>query len=1338
LANGKIVRFMMLTAALSLFGIGSLKAQTVATYDFEDNTADGWGSFYGATTPVATNAAAYTGSYSLLTTTAAAGHGGPSISLNSVLLPGAQYTITGWVKLASGATSANANFSIVRSDPSCNGGTCYDTIGGYQIAVTDTGWAQIGGSYTVSTTETSLLLYAQMVQSTTQISFYLDDVVITETAPPPNGSTIASYTFNGSTDGWFGFGNPTLTPSTSPLADPNGKTTSLLVSNRTASWMGPALNLLSVNNFVAGATYQITAYVMLQSADATGPTVSLSSKTADCATSGAYGTIATSAALSSTAWTKVQGTFSYSDLPGPPTTLDLYLQSSSATDSFYVSDVTIGLLSPAPLSPSQQDNTGIASTFEDGTTDGWGSRSGSSSVTNSTAAAHSGTHSLLTTGRIANWDGPSISVANKMYVGSTYNISVWVMLVPTDGSSHFINMSLQTTLSGTTSYPGVNGYPGTTVAADGAWHQISVMGYTMSSPYDTGQASLYLQTMPASGNDLVSYYIDDFQLTYVPPATIQTDIPSIYQTLSTFFTVGAAVDQTDLSGAHAQLLTKHFDSMTPGNDLKWSSTEPSLGTYTFANGDNLVNEAVCANMKVRGHNLVWATGAQTPTYAIGDGTNSPANQATVTANIQEHIQNEVQHFGSKVYAWDVINEPIDPNQPDCLVHGPFYQVLGKSYIDVALQAARQYAPTGTLLFINEYSTADSNRLACLVSVFQDLKNRGIPIDGIGHEMHNAINYPSVSAVVNAIDTMATTFPGINQQITEMDISVYNAGDTTSNYGNSIPPSVLAEQGWLYAQFFDAFRQLSGKISGVTFWGMADDDTWLDSFPVSRTDYPLPFDMNLQAKPAYWGIVDPTKLPGYGMTFSLGHYSGSQNTRVWTVTATNGSVGKAYATQINGLTLTQISGTACTPVVTPPSAYPVILGDIPVSGSASASFSIDFTGCDDQAKFKVSAPWSSATYDTGIFTSTAQTVGESPATLTSPTQGATFAGNSVTFTWNPAAGATYYMLFLGSTGAGSGNLLDAHTTAATYTVNNLPVNGETIYARLWTNFNGVYAYNDYTFTAVSPAMLTSPAANATLAGTSQSFTWAPVAGASSYTLCLESTGMGSCNLFDGHTTGNTITVNNLPVNGETIYARLITNFSGGAYAYTDSTLTAVPPATLTSPAANATLAGSSQAFTWTPAAGATGYALLLGSAGVGSGNLFDGHTTGNTLTVNNLPVNGETIYARLITSFSGGAYAYTDSTLTAVSPATLISPAAKATLAGSSQAFTWSPAAGATGYALCLGSTGVGSCNLFDGHTTGITITANNLPVNGETIYARLITGFSGGAYAYTDSTLTAK
>ena len=362
---------------------------------------------------------------------------------------------------------------------------------------------------------------------------------------------------------------------------------------------------------------------------------------------------------------------------------------------------TIGELSPAPPNPSQQDNSGITTTFADGGLDGWSSRTGSSTLTNTAPPVpdpNGDARSLLTTGRVANYDGPQISVSDKMYIGSVYNISVWVLLQPTDGSNHVINMSLQTTLDGNTSYPSITPYPGVTVPADGNWHQISVTGYTMSSSYDPGAAYLYLQTVPPSGSDLVSFYIDDFQLTYVPPPTIQTNIPSIYKTFADFFPIGAEVDTTDLSGPHAQLLTMHFNSMTPGNDLKWGSVETALGTYNYTNGDAEVGEAVCADMKVRGQNLVWSTGEQTPAYAFGDGTNSAANQALVTSNIQEHIQSEVQHFGTKVYAWDVVNEPLDPTQSDCLEHGPFYQVLGPSYIDIAFKAAKEYAPAGTKLF----------------------------------------------------------------------------------------------------------------------------------------------------------------------------------------------------------------------------------------------------------------------------------------------------------------------------------------------------------------------------------------------------------------------------------------------------------------------------------------------------------------------------------------------------------------------------------------------------------------------------------------------------------------
>ena len=359
---------------------------------------------------------------------------------------------------------------------------------------------------------------------------------------------------------------------------------------------------------------------------------------------------------------------------------------------------------------------------------------------------------------------------------------------------------------------------------------------------------------------------------------------------------------------------------------------------------------------------------------------------------------------------------------------------------------------------------------------------------------------------------------------------------------------------------------------------------------------------------------------------------------------------------------------------------------------------------------------------------------SPATLTSPTQGTTLAGFGQTFNWAPATGAASYSLWLGSS-VGSGNLFDGYTTASTITANNLPINGGMIYARLWTNFNGDKEYTDSTFTAGGPATLTSPVQGATMAGASQTFTWAAASGATGYTLYLGSTGVGSGNLLDAHTTSTTVTASNLPLNSGTIYARLWSNFNG-VWGYTDSTFSAHGPATLTSPAQGATMDGASETFTWAPIAGATSYTLYLGSTGVGSGNLLDAHTTATTVTASNLPLNGGTIYARLWTNVNG-TWTHTDYTFTAHRPATLSSPTQGATFTGSSQTFTWAPIAGATSYTLYLGSTGVGSGNLLDAHTTATTVTANHLPVNGKTIYARLWTNVNG-AWTHTDYTFTAQ
>jgi len=351
-------------------------------------------------------------------------------------------------------------------------------------------------------------------------------------------------------------------------------------------------------------------------------------------------------------------------------------------------------------------------------------------------------------------------------------------------------------------------------------------------------------------------------------------------------------------------------------------------------------------------------------------------------------------------------------------------------------------------------------------------------------------------------------------------------------------------------------------------------------------------------------------------------------------------------------------------------------------------------------------------------------------LSSPAPGSALAGPSVTFTWGGAVAATGSSLWLGSTGVGSNNLYDSgETTGTSVTAKGLPNNGETIYARLYTNMDGITVHTDYTYTAASQAVLTTPAPGSTLTASSVTFSWTASPGATGYSLLLGSTGVGSSNLYNsGEVTATSASVTGLPMTGETIYARLSTTFNGSTVHY-DYTYATLAPAALTSPAPGSVLAGIKATFAWTSVSGATAYSLQLGSTGVGSSNLYNsGNKTVTSLTVSGLPTNGEKIYARLTTDFSGVLVSQ-DYIYTAVTLGLLTTPAPGTVLAGATVTFTWKASTGTpTGYSLWIGSTGVGSSNLYNSHeTTGTSATAKGLPTNSETLYVRLYTNFNGVA-----------
>ena len=149
-------------------------------------------------------------------------------------------------------------------------------------------WTQIGGAYTVSRTETALTLYAQLVGSTTAVGFYLDNVTITG-APAAGRNAGGNVQLVGWGTGWVdAIWKRDADERDAFARGSDWRYARLLRRGRTATYKGPSLNLLGVSSVVAGATYEVTAYVMLANADASAPTVTMSMKTADCATSGAY------------------------------------------------------------------------------------------------------------------------------------------------------------------------------------------------------------------------------------------------------------------------------------------------------------------------------------------------------------------------------------------------------------------------------------------------------------------------------------------------------------------------------------------------------------------------------------------------------------------------------------------------------------------------------------------------------------------------------------------------------------------------------------------------------------------------------------------------------------------------------------------------------------------------------------------------------------------------------------------------------------------------------------------------------------------------------------------
>jgi uncharacterized repeat protein (TIGR01451 family) len=353
----------------------------------------------------------------------------------------------------------------------------------------------------------------------------------------------------------------------------------------------------------------------------------------------------------------------------------------------------------------------------------------------------------------------------------------------------------------------------------------------------------------------------------------------------------------------------------------------------------------------------------------------------------------------------------------------------------------------------------------------------------------------------------------------------------------------------------------------------------------------------------------------------------------------------------------------------------------------------------------------------------------PPLLISPANGLGLAFQTISLNWTASAGATSYDVHFGGVPFSP---LVANTTSTSYTTPALAPGGTYYWQIVAKNSSGSGVSTIWSFTIAPDAILTSPPPGSTFTSATQTFGWTPAAGATQYWLDV-GTMVGSGAIHGAATTATSVTVANIPCSGQTIFVQLFSFVNGvwltpNRYTYTACTV-APATATMISPSLGSRFASTSQAFSWTTAAGATQYWLDVGTT-LGQGDIHGAATTATSATVPGIPCGGQTIYVQLFTFLNGAwlapnRYTYTACNTT-VATAQMTSPTQGSTFTSSTQAFSWTTATSATQYWLDVGTT-LGQGNIHGAATTATSATVANIPCNGQTIFVQLFT-FQNGAW----------
>ncbi|MNO41731.1 Endo-1,4-beta-xylanase A precursor [compost metagenome] len=644
-------------------------------------------------------------------------------------------------------------------------------------------------------------------------------------------------------------GGASLAAVTGKVFEGNADGAALYVSNRVNNWDAADFKFsgLGLEN---GKTYTVTAAVYVDAnVDLPG------GAKAALQTVNSYGNYAE---VPYTAGSAASLTKEFTVDTSKDQALRINSNGDGAAVPFYIGDILItektdsGGEEEPPREPTQPFT---AITFEDQTAGGFEGRAGTEKLTITKEANHTegGSYALKVENRSSTWHGPSLRVEKYVDQGSEYNISAWVKLI--DPASSQLQLSTQTGSGSSSNYVALS--PKTISTSDG-W-----VKFEGSYRYNSVGGEYLTIYVESSNNAAASFYIDDisFEKTGTGPIAIQKDLIPIKNAYQNEFLIGNAITSEDLEGVRLELLNMHHNVATAGNAMKPDALQQVKGKFTFEAADAMVDKVLAEGMQMHGHVLVWHQ--QSPvwmnTTKDAAGNTLPLGRDEALINLKTHIRTVMEHFGNKVISWDVVNEAMNDNPADpsdwegSLRQSPWYNAIGADYLEQAFLAAREvldeHPDWNIKLYYNDYNEDNQKKAQAIYNMVKAINEKyafthpgKLLIDGIGMQGHYSVNTNPENVKLSLEKFISL---GVEVSITELDIQ---AGSN-----NQLSGKLADAQGYLYAQLMDIFKAHAANIKRVTFWGLDDHTSW------RAASNPLLFDKNLQAKPAYYGVIDPAKF-----------------------------------------------------------------------------------------------------------------------------------------------------------------------------------------------------------------------------------------------------------------------------------------------------------------------------------------------------------------------------------------------------------------------------------------------------------------------------------------------